>query len=127
MISDACPEDRCDRPQPTGKDLAIREVGPVLERRLGVRVGLEELVVRDVDAVGGEDRPEASQKAGLPVDQGAVAVEGQRVEGAVVDFSRHPQIVATSVIGRRDAQSGLPLCAHPPNQSRNTRARSRGG
>ena len=122
-IGDGCPETRRDRTQPTSEDLAIGEVWPSLKRRLGVGVGLQELVVRAVNAVGGQDWSEASQEAGLPVDQGAVAVEGQCIEGALVDFSRHPQIVATSVIGRRDAQSGLPLCAHPPNQSRNRRAR----
>jgi len=118
-IRDGCPETRRDRSQPADEDFAIGEVWPVLERRLSVGVGSQELVACAVDAVRGEGRPETGQDAGLPVDQRAVAVEGQRVKGAVVDFGRRRQIGATAAI--RDQPLAPPVKFHDARWSVGTR------
>jgi hypothetical protein len=63
--------------------------------------------------------PETGQDAGLPVDQRAVAVEGQRVKGAVVDFGRRRQIGATAAI--RDQPLAPPVKFHDARWSVGTR------
>ena len=73
--------------QRPGEDLAVGQVGAGLERCLVACVALEELVLAHVDPLRCEHGLERVEDALLPVDQGAVAVERDRVEAAEVDLA----------------------------------------
>ncbi len=77
---------------PAARIVAIREIGAGLGRSLDRRVCLEQLVVGSIDAVWREDPPQGGEDAGLPIDERAVAIEGEGVECTVV--KRHPDIIA---------------------------------
>ena len=66
--------------RPARQDVAIALVRAGLGGRLVPGVADEHVLVVGVDAVRREDRPERRGQAGLPVDERAVAVEGQGVE-----------------------------------------------
>src|SRR4051812_14587387 len=83
-----CPYDRRHR---LARDLAIGSVGPSLEGGFGIREFAEKLVA-GCSVVSGERRSERGEDARLPVDQRPVAIEGQGMEGAVVEV-RHERIV----------------------------------
>ena len=93
-----------DPAQPGREHLAVGQVRAALGRGLVPRVLLEQLVV---PARRPRQRgPERGEETGLPVDQGAVAVEGQRVEAAEVE--RHRQIMP---LARRSDVGNRSPCA----------------
>ena len=85
---------------PRREDLAIGQIRPGLGGCLDRRVRLQQLIVGAVDAARRQDPAEGGQDPRLPVDERAVAVEGQRLEGAVVEIG-HRRIIADRVPGCR--------------------------
>ena len=77
--------DPLERP---GEDVGVAPVLARLELGLVASVELKQLLVGDIGAVVREDRPERGEEAALPVDQGPVAVEGERLEGREIEFRR---------------------------------------
>ena len=93
------------------QDLAIGQVRAGLELGLVPRVALEQLVLACVDAARGEHRLEGVEDALLPVDQGAVAVEGDRVEAGEVDRA-HAQNASNVAASLGSASTS---CTSPPS------------
>ena len=80
------PGHRCHR---LAGDVSIPAIGTRLERGLGVPVLVEERISIRRDEVR-HRRPEGGEDSRLPVDQRAVAIERQRVEGGVVEIRHQP-------------------------------------
>ncbi len=76
---------RADLAERHGQDLPVGPVRTGLQPCLGPGVDLQQLVVGRLDGEGREARAQPGQDAGLPVDQGPVAVERERLELGVVE------------------------------------------
>jgi hypothetical protein len=74
-----------DAAQRLSQHLAIGQVLAGLELGLVPTVGLEQLLVRRLDAMYLQHGSQRREDPALPVDQRAVAVEAERVEGAEVE------------------------------------------
>ena len=70
---------------PVAEDVPVAPVGAGLCRRFQLRVVGQQLVVRSLDPAPRQHRPQAGEDPGLPVDERAVAVEGQGLEPPVVE------------------------------------------
>ncbi len=75
---------RRDAAQTGGQHVPIAKVWTGFRGGLVPGIADQEVLVVDVDGVGGEDRAEGVQQPGLPIDEGAVAVEREGLEAPVV-------------------------------------------
>ena len=67
------------------QDVAVLQVAGALHSRLHVREERQDLGPRLANAVGRQDRGDCPEDAGLPVDQGAVAVEADPLEPVEIE------------------------------------------
>jgi len=80
--------------QATAEDLAVAQVWAALQRRFRVGVLLEQLLVGGLGhAARSEDRTHAREDPGLPVDERAVAIEGQCLETSVVELGHRRSLL----------------------------------
>ena len=79
-----------------------------------MRVALEQLVVGRVDAVRSEDLAHRGEQAALPVDERAVAVERQDVEGVEVEGHASEPSIARWSHGRLRGNPGILRPMRPP-------------
>lgn len=70
------------------EDLGVRDVWTCFEGGLRAGVEVEKVIVLRADAVDREERAERADQAGFPIDERAVAVEGE-VGGKGAGRSRH--------------------------------------
>ena len=90
-LADAAPE-----------DLAVAQVRAALEPRFDPGECLEQLVVGRIDGAGRQDPAQAGEDAGLPVDERAVAVEGQCLELPVVEIGHRRSVPPVDGMMRDD-------------------------
>ena len=85
-----------DLAQAASEDLAIAQVRPRLEPGLGRGELPQHLVVGRRHSARIQHRTNAGEDAGLPVDERAVAVEGQCLEASVVEIGHRRSVLLST-------------------------------